>query len=379
MITPKEIKEKAERPFYKIVSSLLKGESVFPWIIPSNKQITGSNYSDWKKDLVPLHQQSKESKGKGYSVEWKNKKINGSTQSIPAKIYFETFNDYLDFINRNRDYENIKISLQLLVDVFPLLKEWAESHPDLLLKYHESWPSIIAVCQYLVQHKPPHDMYVREIPVSVHSKFIEDNSAILKRILDMILPAEWIFNVDQNFATRYGFKRPNVHTQIRVLDDALKPELGYEECSLPIDDAAWLKWLPQKVFIIENQVCYLTFPKVKNAVAIFGKGFESRLARHIPWLKRTQLYCWFDLDAAGFEMLNMVREHYPNASSFLMDNVTFNSYSQYHVYNKNRFKKLPLLNSSEKALYNYIVENNLRLEQERILQKYVLKMSESLP
>jgi hypothetical protein len=40
---------------------------------------------------------------------------------------------------------------------------------------------------------------------------------------------------------------------------------------------------------------------------------------------------------------------------------------------------LPLLNSSEKALYNYIVENNLRLEQERILQKYVLKMSESLP
>ncbi|MFX8335643.1 Wadjet anti-phage system protein JetD domain-containing protein, partial [Acinetobacter baumannii] len=76
----------------------------------------------------------------------------------------------------------------------------------------------------------------------------------------------------------------NVHTQIRVLDDELKPVLGYEECSLPLDDAAWLKWLPEKVFIIENQVCYLTFPKVKNAVAIFGEGFKSRLSRHIPWL-----------------------------------------------------------------------------------------------
>lgn len=373
MITPKEIREKAERSFYKIVSSELKGETIFPWIIPSNKQITGTNYSDWKNDLLPLHQESKESKSKSYSVEWKNRKINGTIQSVPTKIYFETFDDYLHFTGKTNDYKKIKQSKDIIIKAFPKLKDWTERYPELLLKHYREWDGIIEVCQYLSNNAPPHSIYIREMPVSVHTKFVEENSTILKKVLDSILPFEWIASNEPDFASRYGFRKPNVHTQIRVLDDDLKPFLGYEECSLPIDDAAWLNWLPEKVFIIENQICYLTFPKVKNAVAIFGEGFKSRLTKHILWLEETQLYCWFDLDAAGFEMLNMVRQHYPNASSFLMNNETFNLHSQFAVPNANRLKTFPLLNGEEKSMYEFLVANSLRLEQERISWDHVLQ------
>lgn len=371
MITPKELLEKTIKHFYKIASSQLKGEAVFPWIIPSNKQISGSNYTDWKNDLIPLHQQSKEVKGNGYSIEWKERIINGSRQSVPAKIFFETFEDYLYFIGKGKDFRKIEESRKLMVAEFPILKEWTANNPSLILEYYNVWENIMWVCKYMYTNRPPYNFYIRELPVRVHSKFIEDHSTILKKILDIILPSDCVKTDEKDFATRYGFKRPYVHTQIRVLDDELKPVLGYEECSLPLDDAAWLTWLPEKVFIIENQVCYLTFPKVQNAVAIFGEGFKSRLSRHIPWLEKTELFCWFDLDAAGFEMLNMIREHYPQAKSFLMDRKTFQVFEQFAVENRKKKRGLPHLTFEENALYKFVTENSKRLEQERISQEYV--------
>lgn len=376
MITPKELLEKVRKPFFKIITSQLKGEAIFPWVIPSNKSISGSNYSDWKNDLVPLHQQSKEATGAGYSIEWRQKIINGSKQSIPSRIYFDTFEDYLDFTGKKAEFKNIKEALNILLNDFPLLKDWAEHNPALLLNYHLVWKDLISVCKYMAEHPPPHQLYVRELPVPVHSKFVEDHARILREILDKVLPADWIRNEEKDFALRYGFRKPDIQTQIRVLDDALVPVLGYEQCSLPLDDASWLKWTPQKVFIIENQICYLTFPKVVGAVAIFGEGFKSRLSKHISWLENTELYCWFDLDAAGFEMLNMIRQYYPKARNLLMDKITFEKFESFSVENKVRKKNLPYLKSEEMQLYEYLTANNKRLEQERITQQYV---SQRLP
>lgn len=379
MITPNELFAKVERSFYKVVSSVLKGENIFPWAIPSNKQITGSNYSDWKRDIVPLHQGSKAVKGKGYSVHWKDKTINGTKQSIPAKIYFDTLDDYLFFIERTEDFEIIKDAQTLILTAFPSLKAWTESNTSLLFSAHGIWRDVIKVCKYFHSNQPPHPFYIRELPIEVHSKFIEQNAGILKRMLDMLLPAHWINPNETEFALRYGVKKVNIYTQIRILDDHLKPMLGYDEVGLILDDAAWLKWVPENVFIIENQICYLTFPKVKNSVAIFGEGFKSRMTRHIPWLDKTNIYCWFDLDSAGFEMLDLIRQHYSNAKSFLMDRTTFDQFAGFSVENKYRKKQLSFLLPEEMQMYEFLQKNNKRLEQERVSQSYVTKQIENLP
>src|SRR5688572_781058 len=139
MITPKELLTKTKKSFFKIVSARFKGEEVFPWVIPSNKQITGSNYSDWKNDLVPLYQQSKTVKAKGYSVEWKDKNINGSKQSVPAKIYFETFDDFLFFSGKIKEYQKIADSRQLILSQYPSLEQWANDNPAVLLDNVHLW------------------------------------------------------------------------------------------------------------------------------------------------------------------------------------------------------------------------------------------------
>lgn len=371
MITPKELHAKTEKAFFKVVSVHLKGENVFPWVIPSNKQITGTNYNEWKADLLPLHHQSKQAKGKGYTVEWKTKVINGTRQSVPSKIYYETFEDFLFSIGRTADYQKIITANDLIVERFPALKDWTAYNPGLLLEHATKWNDLLIVCKYFVQHPPPHPFYIRELPIPVHSKFIEQNATLLKKLLDLLLPESWIIADEKDFASRFGLKKLDVTTQIRILDDALKPYLGYDGCSLTLDDAAWLDWKPQRVFIIENQICYHTFPKVENAVAIFGEGFKSRVSRHLPWLEKADLYCWFDLDAAGFEMLNMIRKYYPNAKSFLMENDTFQHFADFSVYNSNKPKKLHNLTEEELAVYNFLITNKKRLEQEKISQDFV--------
>lgn len=371
MITPKELEAKTEKAFFKVVAAHLNGENVFPWTIPSNKQITGTNYTEWKADLLPLHQQSKQAKGKGYTVEWKPKMINGTKQSVPAKIYYETFDDFLSFIGRTDDYKKIEAANDLIVKSFPDLKDWAADHPAIILEHTAHWHDLLTVCRYFVQQPPPHPFFIRELPVAVHSKFIEQNTVLLKKLLDLLLPVEWVRPEESDFALRYGLKKLAVHTQIRILDNSLKPHLGYDECSLTMDDAGWLKWTPQRVFIVENQICYHTFPRLANGVAIFGEGFKSRISRHLPWLEKTELYCWFDLDAAGFEMLNIVRQYYPDVKSFLMDEKTYDTFSAFAVENHSRQKQLDRLTSTEQNMYQFLLANNKRLEQERIKQDYV--------
>ncbi len=371
MITPKELLAKADKIFFKIISAHLKGESIFPLVMSSNKQVTGSNFSDLKNDLVPLYQQSKAIKQKGYSVDWKKKNINGSKQSVPSKIYFDTIEDFLHFTGKESDYLKILASRNLLIKSFPFLEQWANDKPEILLSNYSAWADIIKVCKYFETNQPPHPYYIRELPIEVHSKFIEQNAGLLKKLLDLLLPDEWKNIASNDFSERYLLRKVSVYTQIRILDDELKPHLGYDECSLTLEDAAWIKWIPKNVFIIENQISFLTFPKIKNSVAIFGEGFKSRLSKDIPWLNKANLYCWFDLDTAGFEMLNMIREHYPNAASFLMDKITYFKFEQFSIVNKSRKKVLVNLDSEEQGLYEFLITNSRRLEQEKIAQNYV--------
>lgn len=371
MITPKELLEKSDKLFFKTVRAVLKNEEVFPLVVPANKQVAASGFSELKAAIVPLYNQSKQAKGKGYTIEWKEKRVEGTKQKLPAKIYFETLDDYLFYTKREADYRSIQSAFTSLSAAFPKLSEWAKEYINFLLTYASSLPDLIIVCQYFNQNKPPHHLYLRELPIAVHSKFIEDNTTPLKKLLDELLPEDWINKKETDFLERYCVKKPNVYAQIRILDDGLKHAVGFDELALTIDDWALLQWQPEKVFIIENRACFLSFPKVKNSVAIFGEGFKSRVSKHIPWFGKAELYCWFDLDPAGFEMLNIIRGYYPDAKSFLMDEATYERFYQFAVTSAYRKVQLDKLTVDELQLYKFLQENNKRLEHERISQQYV--------
>lgn len=378
MITPQELLDKSDKHFFKIAGAVLKGENPFPLVVPSDKKIKDTGFNNLHNAIVPLYNQSKEVKGKGYTVTWKTKKIQGSQQKIPGKIYYESLEDYLFFTRREKDFLKIKEAYELIVASFPHNAAWVKEQPAFLLTYAGIMPDLLKVVRYFFDHTPPYPLYLRELPIQVHTKFIEENTKPLKKMLDTILPAHKINFEEKDFFGRYHIKRPNIYTQVRVLDDALKSTLGYHELALTIDDAALLTWKPDKVFIIENGACFRSFPKIKSSVAIFGEGFKSRVNKHIPWLANCELYCWFDMDAAGFEMLNMIRQYYHHARSFLMDEMTYNEFSSFSVHSVYRKIELPLLNAEEQKMYHFLQQENRRLEQERISNGYVQRQLENL-
>ncbi len=233
-------------------------------LIPSDKKIKDTGFNNLHSAIVPLYNHSKDKKGKGYTIEWKTKNIQGSQQKIPAKIFYETLEDYLFFTKREKDFWKIKKAYQLIVASFPFHADWAKEDPSFLLTYAAIMPDLLKVVRYFFDNTPPHLLYLRELPIKVHTKFIEENTKPLKKMLDIMLPAYKINFEEKDFSGRYQVKRPNIYTQVRVLDDALKSTLGYHELSLTIDDAALLTWRPDKVFIIENAACFRSFPKNKK-------------------------------------------------------------------------------------------------------------------
>lgn len=378
MITPEQLLAKSDKFFFKIAGAVLRGENLFPLMIPSNKKIDDTGFSNLNSTIVPIYNQSKAAKGKGYTVEWKIKNIEGTKQKVPGKIYFETLEDYLFFTKRGKDLSTIKESYEQIVVLFPQNAAWVKEQPVFLLTYAAIMPDLLKVVRYFFDHTPPHSLYLRELPIQVHTKFIEENTQPLKKLLDEILPPEKINAEEKNFSGRYRIKRPNIYTQVRILDDTLKSTLGFNELALTIDDVSLLNWQPEKVFIIENGACFRSFPKVKNSVAIFGEGFKTRVSKHIPWLATCDLYCWFDMDAAGFEMLNMVRQYYQHATSFLMDEATYHEFSAFSVRSAYRRIELPFLKVEEQKMYHFLLREERRLEQEKIPNIYVQKRLESI-
>lgn len=377
MITPNELLQKSDKLFEMVITAVLKQEDIFPLVIPSNKKLLGTNFSQLKEAIIPLYHQSKQAKGKGYTVEWKEKVIEGTKQKIPSKIFFEGLDDYLFYTKRTKDYEAITNAFDKITTSFSSLSDWSKGNAIFLLNHADRIEDLIKVCIYFYNNKPHHNLYLRELPIEVHSKFIEDNNAGLKKLLDVLLPVDWINKNETDFSSRYYIKKPNIYAQMRILDETLKPVIGYDELALTLDDSALLNWEPERVFIIENRACFLSFPKVKNAVAIFGEGFKSRISQHIPWLAKAELFCWFDLDAAGFEMLNIIRLYHPNAKSFLMDEKTYNQFSQFAVTSTYRKRELDKLNADELELYSNLQGNSKRLEQERITNSYILEQLKS--
>lgn len=100
---------------------------------------------------------------------------------------------------------------------------------------------------------------------------------------------------------------------------------------------------------------------------------DKNKIKHIPRLEKTDIYCWFNLDGAGFEMLNMICQYYPNAKSFLINDTTFGTFEQLAVPNNPKMKIRNNLTLDERRLYHCIVSQKVRLEQEKAFQQFVLQ------
>ena len=371
MITVVEIRKKSERKYEEILSNSLKGNSCFPLIIRSNKALS-KDFRKMSSEIAEVVSFSKDRKGYGYSVISETVKTRQhGIQDIPKSIVFETSSDYLKFINKEREFNEMMKSFKLIRTELPQLHKWLIKNPKTIISNSRSWYDLIKVCKWFITFYEPNKFYIREIPVSVHTKFIEENKTVLRSLLDELIPDN--FNaLESNFEKRYGLKYDQPHLRFRSLDSACCKNLFYRELSVPVDQFMSTQIPCKRVFIIENKMNFLTFPSIAQSLAIWGKGFSLEILKEVRWLNDKEMYYWSDIDVQGFQMLSQLRSYFPQTQSLLMGRKVLDAYNEFIVNGAiTNVKAVAHLSNEESDLYTYLNEHNLRLEQERIHQKYV--------
>jgi hypothetical protein len=377
MITPREIRQKAERLYPTFVKNWIAGEDIFPKRIRANLTPPADHLSA-KRAVDELRQASKAQRGYGYEVTWEQRRSRTHGQNeFPTQLNFDTREDFLKFIKKQSEFESLDRCVRRIRELEPELTGWLVQSMNWkqVIEVANDLDDLLLMTRYLVDHPRP-DMFAREIPLAVSTKLIEENNKLLAAWLDLLLPDHQIdfqFGRDE-FDARYGLRYPRPHLLLRLLDDELLDETGlpFEELSLPADSINRLPIKNVTVLVVENKVNLLTLPPIPRGVAIGGLGKAISLVRNINWLEDATIYYWGDLDVEGFEMLCQFREICPHTESLMMNLETFRKFEHLAIDwpNQSRFTPSVLLDSEQLA-FQFVRENRKRLEQERIPQSFV--------
>ena len=368
MITPIEIKKKAANKYKVYLQSIVEGESFNPIVIVGDKK-PNEDTVRFEEELTELINCSKEKKRYGYTIEYQTVKTKRhGIQDIPTSISFQTEYDYLKYISKEKATAKFKKDITSILSSFPELKDWIYKYPIKVIE--NDWESLLNVCKYFKAVPQPH-LYIRELPIQVHTKFIENNKGIIRELLDIII-AEHI-NVDEKqFESRFNLKYDETLVRFRILDEAVSQQLfgGIDDISIPISEFQNIALPIHTVYIVENKMNMLTFPAQSNGIVVFGKGFGVDIMKNVEWLKTKKIYYWGDLDAHGFQILSEIRTHFKQVESFMMDRHTFDLFYEGDKGTETNVEKDLCLTSEENEMFKYLKEYNLRLEQEKIPHEY---------
>ena len=369
-----------------LAASLAGGEPVFP----RRLTIKGPDSRELSDRFVEVREWIAQLSGAAeyYRIEWRkvNHRVLG-TNEIPSEIWIDTLEDALGLIGKRREAARFAVLVELTGERQPELVTWLTKRPLRALELAEDWPQLLAIVAWLHEHPRP-GVYLRRIDLpGVHTKLIERHRGVLAELLDLVLPEAAIdatYTGASGFCRRYGFLDKPSRVRFRVLDPNIRLLAAVDQ-DITLTQASFssLELPVSKVFVTENEINFLAFPDVPEAMVIFGAGYGFDNVAAAPWLKQKKIYYWGDIDTHGFAILNQLRGFFPHATSFLMDRQTLLAHrSFWGVEARPETIKLARLNAEESALYEQLRWNHwgdrVRLEQERIGFDFLLDVLQRL-
>jgi hypothetical protein len=361
----------------QILAAFIHGESIFPIRIPLKHPTAreiGNRFDEVRRWIATLSAQCKREAGSGFSLEWReiSHRQLGKNR-LPVAAIIESEEDALTIIGKQKQARQFKILADSTIAVFPQLGDWLQKRSLQVLKHAQDWPQLLKVMQWISQHPRP-NIYLRQIDLpDIHTKFIERHKSLLIELLDIILPVDVIHleaSGIKEFERRYGFRSKPTQIRFRLLDPDSTLE-GLTDIAVPALELARLRLPVTTVFITENDINGLAFPRVAKSMVIFGLGYGLQALNEISWLNDKAIYYWGDIDTHGFAMLDQIRQYFPHTESLLMNKETLLAHRQlWGEEKKPTSRDLDYLGPQEMKLYQEIIDNsyakNLRLEQERI-------------
>jgi len=375
MITAQEIRDKTNKKYISFLQSLVEQRPFEKLVIRGDKSYTKSSLPEFEKEIQQIVSQSKEKKGFGYVLEFQLVKTKYlSLQNLPISIYFDTEKDFLKFLSKEKEVELFKTDVKKITNVFPELKEWIIKNPLRVITNQTEWDNILKVCQYFKKNPKP-NLYIRELPINVHTKFIERNKNVIRELLDILLP-ENINSEYKEFEKRFHLKFSEPLIRFKILDKEIsqKSFLGIDDIAVPVSQFETLNLPIKRVLVVENKTTLyttLTLPKMERTIAIFGSGYSVYNLKNTHWFSNAELFYWGDIDVQGFEILSQFRSYFPHTQSLLMDRTTFEEFFEQDEGTLTNISAKLNLTEDEQQLYDILRKNNWRLEQEKIPLRWV--------
>jgi len=310
-------------------------------------------------------------------IEWQvvRHRVQGA-QKLPASVWVDTVEDALNWLGKRREWDCFSALVTATLQTHPALLTWLEKRPLQALELSAEWPRLLDVVSWLAKHPHP-GIYLRQVDLpGVHSKFIEMHRSVLAELFDLVLPVDAV-NITQTginqFASRFGFREKPTRIRFRVLDQAIQilPNSPCPDITLDAESFSRLQLPLKHVFITENEINFLAFPQVGDAIVIFGAGYGWDALARCDWLKHCAIHYWGDIDTHGFGILDQLRGYFDHVESFLMDSATLEQHVPFWGLEEKPLQAdLHRLTPKERALYNDLRDNRirpcLRLEQEHI-------------
>lgn len=390
MIDPEGIRVKALRLYPQVLRDSLDGalspapppplRLPFPLDIPADRGRSTEPFAARRAGIERLYRGSSERIGPGYSLEFREVDTRREgRQTVVGRIFFRTREDYLAFLGKEREHADYLAEAGRVLARLPGLEGWIREKPLQFIAHLGEWDGLVRVCEHFLLHPRP-GCYLRQLPIPVHTKFIEEHRGILQVLLDLLLPPSSVNPDRPDFEGRYFLKSPESLVRLRFLDPALAVG-GLEDLTVPLSRFEAMGVSCRTVFVVENLMTFLAFPGVAEAVCIWGSGFQAGRLGGAPWLQGPRLLYWGDLDRAGFEILARLRRVLPRVESMLMDRATWLRYERFAVPDGGG-RPTPdgttasleaLLTSHELALYATLRQEPARgrLEQERVLHGHL--------
>jgi hypothetical protein len=369
VIRPEELRQKAANLYQEFLGAWLAGEAFFPRTIPANRKLDPNDHAGAVSAIQALRSGSKEVRGFGYSIEWRERRSQAfGRNQFPERFFFETQDDYLRFLGKQSEFATFVVAVERLRSEFPEIDSWMRSHRQTLSDVEPALDGLLEVLRFF-RASPRPGCFARELPLSVDTKFIERHERILREWFDLVLPPSSIRSDETHFGRRFGLRYPELHVVARFLDSELQREVGspWAELSLPIYALAELPVRDAQVIIVENKVNLLTLPPQRRTIGLGALGRAVSELRAVRWLATSPVTYWGDLDVEGFEILSALRAEFPNVRSILMDDSTLTQYQHLALPGTgNERSPPPHLTADELLAFNRCVEGNIRVEQERI-------------
>jgi hypothetical protein len=363
MRRPQEILDAARSRWPAVLRAEAAGDSVFPLVIPFGRPSTTSDFGAIRADLTSLAAAEY-----GWQIDWEEISTRKwGNQRWPRRVSFDSIESLAHALESTEELRSFREALVLARLTCPKLEPWLKTRAHRIPELLSEWRDLVCVCSFFDANPFP-NCFVRQLPIPVGTKFIEEHSGILGELLTVVLGdranAEGLC-----FEERFHLRLEPAQVRFRFLDAGLRARFHWPvmDCTISVEDLAGIHWTIPRTLIVENKAVFLCLPDVPDTLAILGSGKAASLLPSCGWLHDSDVVYWGDCDEAGFGILSSMRAKLPGVRSIFMDSETWKRWNRFAVLGRkdlgSRYDHLTAVESEALAA---VMAGGWLLEQERI-------------